>query len=476
MKTEHIFIDTNGFIQFFDLQQLNWKEALPDAEEIIVLVSGVVIEELDQHKNSSNQRRRDRARSALRMIEAASEQVDLMLLLRQKAPKVILKIHVGPRPDWESLPDLDPSRNDDKLVADAITFNTERKNALSTLEGSATILSHDTGPRIRARIAKLTAIAPPKGWLLPPDKSDDQIKVKALERALANAQNAKPQLTLRVTTELEDDAVTFPKTLLPPLGSDLVSRLSEIYLSQHSMIHLSPSSQPAYLIQFGGGMSYLQSDVDNYERAFKAFEYSVPSFFESLHETLSHRCDLFSINYLIENIGSISAKDFICDVRVTGDFVLLRDRKDGEEWVRSLNPPKVPPIPKKKRAGFPYFDEERLLQSMRRQQAIAAVDRPKNATEMKWINRPEDNRCRYGCDDFRPGRTYEDEVVLYANGVVPHSGEVLLEISSEHHATITHRIKIHAIEQEAKWKDLEKNDGIPLSLRTILAEGGVFGL
>ena len=93
---------------------------------------------------------------------------------------------------------------------------------------------------------------------------------------------------------------------------------------------------------------------------------------------------------------------------------------------------------------------------------------------MEWINRPKGNSYRYGCDDFRPERVHDDDVTLYANGVVPHVGEVLLEISSEHHATIAHHIAIEAIEQDAQWKELGANSELPDFLRSILVEGEVF--
>jgi hypothetical protein len=146
-ETTFLFIDTNSFLQVRDLKDIPWKELIPGVDIIDVMVAPRVIEELDNHKNSANQRRRDRARLALQLIEKASLEPGLALVMRAKPILVRLVISTAPRFDWNAHPNLDPAKPDDQLVAEALSFGR-----------GASVFSHDTGPRIRARVAGIGSL------------------------------------------------------------------------------------------------------------------------------------------------------------------------------------------------------------------------------------------------------------------------------------------------------------------------------
>jgi predicted ribonuclease YlaK len=147
------------------------------------MVAPCVIEELDGFKTGSNQRRRDRARLALNHIEKASRETGLALVVREAPVRVRIVISAAAGLDWGSYPNLDGTRPDDRLVAEALAFG----------EG-AVIFSHDTGPRIRARIVGLEAYEPLAAWMLPSEMTDDQRKIGRLERELELAQQRHPKI------------------------------------------------------------------------------------------------------------------------------------------------------------------------------------------------------------------------------------------------------------------------------------------
>lgn len=185
-ETSVLFIDTNGFLQVRDLKDIPWSELFAGVKGIDVMVAPRVIEELDKHKNSANQRRRDRARLALQLIEKASLEHGLALAIRDIPIRVRLVISTAPRFDWNAHPYLDPAKPDDQLVAEALSFGR-----------GASIFSHDAGPRIRARIAGIGAYAPQPQWLLPAEQTDDQRKIKSLERELEQALSRSPKNSVR---------------------------------------------------------------------------------------------------------------------------------------------------------------------------------------------------------------------------------------------------------------------------------------
>lgn len=119
-----IFVDTNCFIHLRDLKDLPWGALFSDARWIDIVVAPIVIEELDRFKDDRNGRRRDRARSALNLIEAASTQSGFRLLLKETPIKISLRIANQPRVDWGNLPLLDSARSDDQLVASVIIGST----------------------------------------------------------------------------------------------------------------------------------------------------------------------------------------------------------------------------------------------------------------------------------------------------------------------------------------------------------------
>ena len=205
-----LFIDTNSFLQMKDFNQIAWRALFPEAETITLFVCSAVITELDKHKVSTNQRRRNRARNALRQIEEAAASPDMALVLREAAPKVEIAIWRG-KPVWSDFADLDPNSADDYLVVAAATTP------------NGVVLSHDTGPRIRAHIAGVRAVCPPEDWLLPAEQTDDQRKIGQLTRELEAAQNARPRLQIVLPP---DDPIKMKVVSVPYLGTKAVKEPS----------------------------------------------------------------------------------------------------------------------------------------------------------------------------------------------------------------------------------------------------------
>src|SRR5438477_9149272 len=95
--TKILFADTNAFLQLRDLKDLPWRDLFPEAKAVDLMVAPCVIEELDEHKTSTNKRRRDRARAALKRIEEASScEPDLALVLKDSSVRVRIVISRAP--------------------------------------------------------------------------------------------------------------------------------------------------------------------------------------------------------------------------------------------------------------------------------------------------------------------------------------------------------------------------------------------
>lgn len=77
-----VVVDCNCFIQLRDLKDLPWRDLFPGVKRIEILVTPSVISELDKKKVDTKDRVRNRARAALKLIDAASEADPMRLELR----------------------------------------------------------------------------------------------------------------------------------------------------------------------------------------------------------------------------------------------------------------------------------------------------------------------------------------------------------------------------------------------------------
>jgi predicted ribonuclease YlaK len=71
MDSAHIFVDTNIFLHYQPIEDIPWKDIL-DVEEAVICVASIVVEELDDKKDSHRLSKiRERARRALQLMESS---------------------------------------------------------------------------------------------------------------------------------------------------------------------------------------------------------------------------------------------------------------------------------------------------------------------------------------------------------------------------------------------------------------------
>ncbi|HEX3876421.1 MAG TPA: PIN domain-containing protein [Bryobacteraceae bacterium] len=304
-RTQVLFIDTNAFLQLRDLQDIPWRDLFPAVKEIDLMIAPRVIEELDKFKVSTNERLRIRARKALKQIEAAAKEPDLGLTIRTDPLLIRIVIFPGSRFDWSRAPMLDPAKPDDQLVAEAIAFGND-----------AVVFSHDTGPRIRALIAKIPAYSPHTDWLLPVQKTDDQRKISDLERALQQALATKPEIA--VTLEGLSDGcseLTLIAPLLPPLENEMVDVLTKRYLELHPRASLRVErNRLAFQL---GGIS--EGTADSYYESYSNFTHKARLFFERLHEKINNFNLVVSAPYSVRNDSGVVADGLRVEFYLTGN-------------------------------------------------------------------------------------------------------------------------------------------------------------
>lgn len=451
MKKVLVFPDTNAFIQLRDLKDLPWLELFPEADEVCLLIARSVVQELDKHKVSTNSRRRDRARAALKLIDAASESSDRSIVLRDKSVRVVLNVPKRIKPEWDHWPELEPAAPDDQLVAAAATFG-----------NGAVLLSHDSGPRISARDIGLLAIDPPTSWLLPLEQSDHERKIGRLERELKQARSKSPEISITFPQSDGEGPITLYRYQLLPLEQHVIDALA------YAHIRANPKSEPQASnfqmgVSLGGPSGFTPEDVARYNHDYSLYASQVHDYFAKLHKGIAKLAGVPKLLFTITNVGGGSASKLVVSMIARGEFGLLADR-DRNDVAGDLSLPK-PPRPR-------MASQDAIRNLM---QGVFEPPSPAQGlldpTEINWLERPKmgDTFGSYGCEDFRPGRGYDDAICLWPNELPAH-GTIEVVASAEHMPEVTNSREVRIEDQSANWTDPAVLAILPAEVRDHLTE------
>jgi hypothetical protein len=431
-ETKILFTDTNAFLQVRDLKDIPWKDLFPGVKAVDVMVAPRVIEELDKHKTSTNQRRRNRARLALQLIEKASLEPGFALVLKDKPVRVRIVVSTAPRFDWEAYPNLDPAKPDDQLVAEALSFG-----------NGAEVFSHDSGPRIRARIAKIQAYEPRAEWLLPAEQTDDQRKITKLERALEQALSRSPRIVAgfdNIDESTSEIRVICP--ILQPLDPELALSLSDEYLANHpraSFAYTNNKMLPHLSIVPEG---VAQRHVEQYS----SFEAKVHDYYGSFHERIRRIATAAAIDYFVRNDSGVAAEGLRIEFDLEGAGSLLASREDATLDIGSFKTPTPPNDPTSIRDVFkstvPYIPR------------VSGTMQPRDPVAFYWFERPKigARHSALQCQDFRATREFSNCIfVLISDGLPVEVGLRMHVSAANMRAPVNVAAKLIISEEAVEW-------------------------
>tara|TARA_R110001606_G_scaffold192795_1_gene340504 strand:- start:1054 stop:2424 length:1371 start_codon:yes stop_codon:yes gene_type:complete len=455
MESNHksVFIDTNTFLQLKDLKDLDWCTIFEFAQRIDLIVASSVIKELDQFKVSDRNRLRNRARKALKLIDEASREVGFSVLLRAN-PEVWLALAPQAKIDWTKLSNLDPNKPDDVFVAEALTYGADEVE----------VLSHDTGPRVSARQAGIRAHSPPDHWLLKPEPTREDRKVKELEAELARSSQTRPQIEAcfgSLTSPAESYELIIP--VLPPLDATVQRQLLARFLDlnpPHSIRATPGSNTLAFLTQDTYSAEQKRTYLDEYRN----FRTRAEIFFATLHSLLRshffHQC----IPFEIQNTSIVAAASLKVEARLNGKAAFI----NSEDFAPQIG---LPVSPKKPRPSPPLgtaIDYDLLSRS------IPTLANPRrDPTGFYWEDFPDGllKHCSLHCDDFRATEIFEDDFWIQIGSDFSREMDISIRISATNLAQPVRTSALIRIEEEAaSWTDPRILDRLPPLVQDILGE------
>lgn len=452
-----VYVDTNSFLHLRDLKDLPWGALFPGVTEVDLMVASVVIEELDRHKVGPSQRRRNRSRAALKLVDEASEDENFTLVLREAPVLLRLIVAAGGPIDWSRFPTLDASKPDDRLVAEAASHSSD-----------VVVFTHDTGPRISARRARLEAKSPLEDWLLPAEQTDDDRRIRQLERELEAANEKYPTVSLMLGRQDEErDTAILYRPILEPLSEEICADLRADYLAEHPRIQLrrAPRYQGMAFDVLGNGIS--DDQIDRYYDEHREFERVVEAHFANLHEKVFQASLAQPIPYKLNNLGRVAASSLNIEHRVSGDAWIIEDEEEAQSQVVSLLPPTAPEPPKR-------FD---LIRDYLGSGAIPSLREPRrDPTKFYWVDRPTGFAVVSGlhCEDFRASEEFNDTVWVYLNFEPPATAALKIKVSATNLPSPIERTLTLSIEsKEFEWTDPQVLWRLPKRVREILECGGL---
>lgn len=455
-ETVTVFVDTNCFIQLRDLKDLPWKELFPAASLVVIVVASIVMDELDAKKNDRNRRVRDRARLALKLISEASRAEGMELVLKNGAkPRLLMRLNDIGRLDWESLALLDPTRADDVLVAEAMQ---------SPAEASKVLLSHDTGPRIRARRCGLEALEIPEHWLLSEEPDEEAREIARLKRENETLRNRFPKIEAAwLEGNAEAKRLVVERLKLRPLSEGEILELADAYRKtnpkERGVFH------PNLGFGIGGESGFSQSDYEHYSRAYDKFSTELPAFFETLHSIIEQASPTTEISFQIQNKGFATAEGLTVDFWLSNEWLVFADEEDAQHFYgRQAAAPKPPLTPQLQKVR----EADRMIRSIARPDFRQPQRDP---TGFYWEDRPGvlDHSGALRCEKFRAKAEFKRSIWIYPWGEQCETAALELEVhASNLSEPIFARAQLSTIEVEVEWSDPRVLNRVEDAIRPLL--------
>lgn len=179
-----VIVDTNVFMHFQPVSNIPWKRVVGEPVELVICAQ--VIRELDEQKDKGNSSaKKDRARSALGLVERAAEGAATL------CDGVTLRVLPFEPGDDSFIGGLSATIPDDRILAAAVGLRASGEGR------RVVVLSEDVGPRLKATALGLGAFRLPDDLRIKAEEDPRDAEVRRLTDRLKSLERALPQPVVR---------------------------------------------------------------------------------------------------------------------------------------------------------------------------------------------------------------------------------------------------------------------------------------
>jgi hypothetical protein len=347
MSTSVAFLDTNTFLHYKQLREIDWCDVL-NADHVTLIVAPVVIRELNSHKDLGRKKNiRERAAAALETLSVMIRQPDradiregVELRFRQTDPLI----------DFGAQR-LNDRLADDWLVATTLEFLSESP------ECRLVLVTRDIGLQLKAIGHGLTCAELPERYLLPADQDPDQNRIQELERELMQYKNRTPNLRLAFIDG--SGHFRFSLAKVPRITEAAVSATMSRLRAAHPKAQKADGYSGADLMLGRVG----PRDIDRHNERLDWFYAAYEKYLRGLDQFEDAQRRLIRLDIVLLNSGACPAEDIDVYVHLPDGLLVAEERES------LLTPPEEPTAPEGPRSaideqvemmrgitGIPYSD------------------------------------------------------------------------------------------------------------------------
>jgi integrase len=315
-------------------------------------VARPVQSEIDELKNRGGDRLARRARKASSLLRQLITGHNDHLVIRPTNPVVKLFIDASLRPT-EGLGDLDYGRRDDQLVGCVHAFAQLRPGV------DVRLLTHDTGPMASARMVGVAFTPVPDDWLLPPEPSDSDRRIRALEAEVARLKQAEPEFVIACVdadgqeVQKLDLEIVHYEALTAHERSTLLDRLSQYFPLATDFGSQERGERRNPMIGLNEVLRRpSEAEIKEYGEAHRRWLKNCDLTLMNLHESLQASQGLPEFSFSAGNVGTRPANDALVTFCAKGRFKIMppasphdRDNGDDDESEENSKPSDLPSPP-----------------------------------------------------------------------------------------------------------------------------------
>jgi rRNA-processing protein FCF1 len=335
MQQLSAFLDTNTFLHFPRLDQLDWPELL-QATDVLLIISPVVIRELNRHKDfPTSTKTRERAATALRILDKWSDESSPVLI--RKFVELQFRVQ-DPLIEFAAF-NLSREISDDHLIATIL----EHRSGAD--QGPILLVTADLGLKLKAKTHQIPVFQLPANLRLPDEVLPEEKKLRELEIELKRLRNRVPRVQLAFANHEQRLRVQLPSSDQPTIETlgavELRTQHPKMQIPTPACSHQSGQSLAGLDdIPLQGIQKYLNEippeDIEKYNEQLDRFYVECEKYTSCLKLSYALRDRTVCANISAINDGSCPAQDVHLFVHFPDGFDLLT-----EDTL-----PKEPPRPK----------------------------------------------------------------------------------------------------------------------------------
>lgn len=423
------FLDTNVILQCRPLSELPWGELVTEGT-ILALVSRTAMKEIDGKKRDG---RLGKIARHFNKLVAPLAIGGGPLVIRERAPRVLLALSQSNNIDWDMHHDLDPDEPDHRIAAEAIY-------AKGLPELPRTLISHDIQPLLAATGAGLKAYRISDEWLRPIEPSPKDKQIQRLKNEVSIYKKTEPAFDIKI-----DLNESFAPKLVKMVGLSDFERDD----LKRQIIRTNPKkSQERQSRYFIGLDDYDSSYSDRYEEWQNK---RLPAFMEVYERQVAIAQNQVWFSIEVENIGEVQADSIKVDISVNHGWM---NRKP--VWISPQGPP--PPSPRSRHSSIHNLHNMNNL--------------AENTPRHNFAFSPNPSRCQSFaalCEDFRHGHNWRFEGVLGLDVWEISPTVISVAITAANfHGTARAKKSIDWTVEEYSFDDLAEGDKFEFKRATII--------